>query len=128
MSLPRLSKLELMIMDALWTHGPSSIREIQDRFPDEDPQAYTTVQTMVNRLEAKKAVARMKKIGSAHIYDALLSRKLVQRRLIDEFISMFGGRPQPIMTRFIETGKLTLEDIQHAEKLVRDMARRGKKS
>src|ERR1700761_7833705 len=127
MSLPRLSKLELTIMDALWNHGPLSIREIQEQFPQGDPQAYTTVQTMVNRLEAKKAVARGKKIGGAHIYDALLSRKLVQRRLIDEFIAMFGGRAQPIMTRFIETGKLTLEDIQHAEKLVRDMAGKGKK-
>ena len=72
-------------------------------------------------------MARVKKIGGAHIYDALLSRKLVQRRLIDEFITMFGGRAQPIMTRFIETGKLTLEDIQRAEKLVRDMAGKGKK-
>jgi BlaI family penicillinase repressor len=127
MPMPRLTKLELTIMEALWTHGPSSIREIQERFPVDDAQAYTTVQTMVNRLETKKAVARVKKIGGAHIYEALLSRKIVQRHLIDEFVSMFGGRAQPIMTRFIETGKLTLEDIQRGEKLVRDMAAKGKK-
>ena len=127
MPMPRLTKLELTIMEALWTHGPSSIREIQERFPVDDAQAYTTVQTMVNRLETKKAVARVKKIGGAHIYEALLSRKIVQRHLIDEFVSMFGGRAQPIMTRFIETGKLTLEDIQRGEKLVRDMAAKGNK-
>jgi len=128
MGSPKLSRLELTILEALWTYGPSSIREIQERFPQDSPQAYTTVQTMVNRLEAKKAVVRIKKIGGAHIYDATLSRKVVQRRLIDDFLSIFGGRPQPIMARFIETGKLTLEDIQRAEKLVRNLASKAEKS
>ena len=89
MALPKLTRLELRIMDALWTHGPSSVREIQERFPEKNRPAYTTVQTMVYRLEAKKAIRRLKKIGNAHIFDALISRNAAQRRLIDELLCMF---------------------------------------
>ena len=112
MALPKLTKLELQIMDALWSHGASSVREIQERFPEKDRPAYTTVQTMVYRLEAKKAIRRVKKIGNAHIFDALISRSAAQRRLIDELLSFFGGRSQPVMAHLIESGKLTLEDVQ----------------
>lgn len=111
-----LSKLELRIMEALWTQGPSSIREIQQSFPEKDRPAYTTVQTMVYRLEAKKAVRRAKKISNAHIFAATLSRGAAQRRLIDDFLALFGGRTQPLMAHLIEAGKLTLDDIQEAEK------------
>ena len=124
---PKLSKLELKVMEALWGHGPSSIREIQERFPQKTRPAYTTVQTTVSRLETKKTIARVKKIGGAHIYDALVSRDLAQRRLIDDFLAMFGGRAQPIMAHFVEAGKLSLEDVQHAERHLRELAAQEEK-
>jgi predicted transcriptional regulator len=119
---PKLSKLELKIMEALWDHGSSSIREIQERFPQKARPAYTTVQTTVSRLEAKKAVGRVKKIGGAHIYDALVSRDSAQRRLVDEFLALFGGRAQPIMAHFVRAGKLTLDDVQRVERHLRELA------
>ena len=126
MAAPKLTRLELQIMEALWGLGPSSVREIQEAFPEKDRPAYTTVQTMVYRLEAKKAVRRVKKIGNAHIFDALISRGAAQRRLIDELLSLFGGRSQPIVARLIESGKLTLEDVKEAEKILRKLERRDK--
>ena len=125
MASPKLTRLELQIMDALWTHGASSVREIQERFPGKDRPAYTTVQTMVYRLEAKKAVRRVKKIGNAHIFEAAISRNAAQRRLIDELLSFFGGRSQPLMAHLIESGNLTLDDVKEAEQTLR---RLGKKS
>ena len=119
---PKLSKLELKIMEALWEFGASSIREIQERFPQKSRPAYTTVQTTVSRLEAKKAVGRIKKIGGAHIYDALVSRDSAQRRLVDEFLALFGGRAQPIMAHFVQAGKLTLDDVQRVERHLRALA------
>jgi predicted transcriptional regulator len=124
--LPKLTKLELQIMEALWGHGASSVREIQEAFPEKGRPAYTTVQTMVYRLEAKKAIRRVKKIGNAHIFDALISRGAAQRRLIDELLSLFGGRSQPIVAHLIESGKLTLEDVHEAEKTLRRLARQDK--
>ena len=124
---PKLSKLELKIMEALWEHGSSSIREIQERFPQKSRPAYTTVQTTVSRLEAKKAVGRVKKIGGAHIYDALVSRDSAQRRLVDEFLALFGGRAQPIMAHFVRAGKLSLDDVQHVERHLRELAAKGGK-
>ena len=126
MALPKLTKLELQIMDALWDHGASSVREIQERFPERDRPAYTTVQTMVYRLEAKKAVRRVKKIGNAHIFDALVSRAAAQRRLIDDLLGFFGGRTQPVMAHLIESGKLTLDDVKDAEQLLRKLARKDR--
>jgi BlaI family transcriptional regulator, penicillinase repressor len=123
---PRLTKLELQIMDALWDHGPSSVREIQERFPEKDRPAYTTVQTMVYRLETKKAIRRVKKIGNAYVFEALVSRGAAQRRLIDELLSFFGGRTQPVVAHLIETGKLTLDDLQEAERTLRKLARKDK--
>jgi len=115
MALPKLTRLELHIMDALWTHGASSVREIQERFAEKDRPAYTTVQTMVYRLEAKKAIRRVKKIGNAHIFEAAISRTAAQRRLIDDLLSFFGGRGQPVMAHLIESGNLTLDDVKEAE-------------
>jgi BlaI family penicillinase repressor len=124
---PKLSKLELQIMEALWGRGPLSIREIQEAFPEAGRPAYTTVQTMVYRLETKKALRRAKKISNAHIFEAMISRNVAQRRLVDEFLSLFGGRAQPVMAHLIEAGKLTLEDVQEAEKVLRELAKKGKK-
>jgi BlaI family transcriptional regulator, penicillinase repressor len=125
MASPKLTRLELQIMDALWTHGASSVREIQERFPEKDRPAYTTVQTMVYRLEAKKAIRRVRKIGNAHIFDAAISRDAAQRRLIDDLLSFFGGRSQPVMAHLIESGNLTLDDVKEAEQTLK---RLGKKS
>ena len=126
MGQPRLTKLELQIMEALWNHGAVSIREIQESFPEDNRPAYTTVQTTVYRLENKKAVRRVKKISNAHIFEATISRNSAQRRLIDELLSFFGGRSQPVMAHLIETGKLTLDDVQEAEKALRKLARKDK--
>jgi predicted transcriptional regulator len=126
MALPRLTKLELMVMDALWSRGASSVREIQEAFPEKDRPAYTTVQTMVYRLEAKKAIRRLKKIGNAHIFEAAISRNAAQRRLIDDLLSFFGGRSQPVVAHLVETGKLTLEDVQEAEQLIRKLSKKEK--
>ena len=126
MKLPKLSKLELLIMEALWTAGPSSVREIQESFPEKERPAYTTVQTMVYRLEGKKAIRRTKKIGNAHIFEALVSRTAAQRRLIDELLTFFGGRSQPVVAHLVETGKLTLEDVQEAEQMLRRLAKKEK--
>jgi len=125
-ALPKLTKLELQIMEALWGSGASSIREIQERFPERERPAYTTVQTMVYRLEAKRAVRRVKKIGNAHVFDALISRNAVQRRLVDELLGFFGGRTQPVMAHLIESGRLTIEDVREAEHTIRRLARKDK--
>jgi predicted transcriptional regulator len=116
--LPRLSKLELQIMEALWTRGTSSVREIQEHFPEKGRPAYTTVQTMVYRLETKGAIRRVKKIGNAHIFEAVVSRSSAQRRLIDELLAFFGGSSQPVVAHLIESGNLTLDDVREAEQLL----------
>jgi predicted transcriptional regulator len=115
-------------MDALWTRGASSVREIQETFPEKDRPAYTTVQTMVSRLEAKKAVRRIKKIGNAHIFEAVVTRTTAQRRLIDELLAFFGGRSQPVVAHLIESGNLTLDDVKEAERTLRQLARKEKSS
>ncbi|MGH6870107.1 MAG: BlaI/MecI/CopY family transcriptional regulator [Rhizomicrobium sp.] len=125
MAQPKLSKLELQIMEAFWTHGASSVREVQEHFPQARRPAYTTIQTMIYRMEAKKVLRRVKKISNAHIFEATISRNTAQRRLIDELLGLFGGRMQPVMAHLVETGKLTLEDLQLAEERLRDLA--GKK-
>src|ERR1700749_682108 len=109
MAPPRLSRLELRIMDALWnSSGPLSVREIQQHFPARGRPAYTTIQTTIGRFETKKAVSKVRKIGNAHIYAAAISRNAAQRRLVDELLALFGGRSQPVMTHLIESGNLTL--------------------
>ncbi|HLK67044.1 MAG TPA: BlaI/MecI/CopY family transcriptional regulator [Bryobacteraceae bacterium] len=119
MALPKLTKLEMQIMEALWNRGALSIREIQEAFPELGRPAYTTIQTTVYRLETKKALQRVKKISNAHIFEAVVSRHAAQNRLIDDVLALFGGRTQPVMAHLIESGKLTLEDVQEAEKTLR---------
>src|SRR5258708_24265229 len=116
MTPPKLSKLELQIMEALWTLGPCSVREIQESFPAKKRPAYTTVQTMVYRLEVKKALRRTKKIATAFIFEATVSRAAAQRKFIDDLLGLFGGRSRPIMAHLIESGSLTLDDVREAEK------------
>ena len=115
MALPKLTKLELQIMEALWSRGPCSVREIHETFPARKRPAYTTVQTMVYRLEVKKVLRRVKKIATANIFEAAVTREAAQRRLVDELLGLFGGRSRPIMAHLIESGNLTLDDIREAE-------------
>jgi len=125
MALPRLTRLEHQIMEALWNLGPTSIREIQETFPLKGRPAYTTIQTTVYRMEVKKAVRRVKKISNAHIFEASLSRDVVQRRLIDELLGFFGGRIQPVMAHLVESGKITLDDVHEAEQALRKATKKG---
>jgi predicted transcriptional regulator len=127
MRLPKLSKLEMRIMEVLWTAGPSAIREIQESFGPKNRPAYTTVQTMVYRLEAKKALRRFRKIGNAHIFEAVITRDAAKARLVDEFLSIFGGRMQPVMAQLIEAGNLTPKDMAEAERLLKDLGARKKR-
>ena len=122
----KFTKLELRIMQALWDRGAVSIREIQEAFPEQRRPAYTTVQTTVYRLEAKKAVRRVKKISNAHIFEAVVSRNAAQSRLIDDLLGLFGGRTQPIMAHLVESGKLTLEDVKEARNALRKLAKEDK--
>jgi predicted transcriptional regulator len=126
MSHPKLARLELQIMESLWTRGSASIREIQEDFPEKERPAYTTIQTTVYRLEVKKAVRRVRKVGNFHIFEAAVSRDSAQRRLIDDLLALFGGRTQPVMAHLIESGKLTLDDVREAEKTLRKLERKDK--
>ena len=126
MAEPKLSKLEFQIMEALWTQGEASSREIQETFPARRRPAYTTIQTTVYRLEAKNTVRRVKKVGNFHIFAAAVSRSAAQRRLIDDLLALFGGRTQPVMAHLIESGKLTLEDVKEAEKALRQLEKKDK--
>ena len=123
---PKLARLELQIMETLWTRGPVSIREIQEAFPEKGRPAYTTIQTTVYRLEGKKAVRRVKKVGNFHIFEAAVSRTAAQRKLIDDLLALFGGRTQPVMAHLIESGRLTLDDVKEAEKTLRQLERKEK--
>jgi predicted transcriptional regulator len=127
MASPALSKLELRIMQALWDRGPCSVREIQENFPAKKRPAYTTVQTIVYRLEAKGALRRAKKISNAHIFESTLSREATHGRLIDDLLGLFGGRSQPVMAHLIESGKLTLQDVKEAEKMLQDLSKKGER-
>jgi predicted transcriptional regulator len=124
MASPKLTKFELQIMEALWAHGPSSVREVLQSFPEPDRPAFTTVQTMIYRLETKKAVRRTKKIGNALIFEAIISRDVAQRRLVDDLLTLFGGRIRPLMSHLIEAGQLTLEDVEEARKMLRKSTRK----
>jgi len=123
-STPKLSKLEFQIMEVLWSRGESSIREIQDAFPEKRKPAYTTVQTTVYRLETKDVVRRIKKVGNFHIFSAAVSRDAAQHRLIDDLLALFGGRTQPVMAHLVESGKLSMEDIKQAEKALRKLSKK----
>lgn len=121
----RLSKLEYQIMEALWESAQLSIREIQEAIPARKTPAYTTVQTTVYRMEAKGLVRRAKKVGNFHVFEAVITRAAAQRRLIDDVLSYFGGRSQPLMAHLIESGKLSLQDVKEAEKLLKSHGRKG---
>lgn len=114
----KLTKFEMEIMDALWAIGSGSIREIHDQLPEKKRPAYTTVQTMIRRLEEKGAVVQTKQIGNAHIFEPAVSRDAAHRRLIDELLDLFGGSARPLMAHLAEAGKLTLEDVKELESLV----------
>src|SRR5438094_229724 len=126
MALPKLTKLELQIMETFWSRGACSIREIQEAFPEPARPAYTTVQTTVYRLERKRALRCAKRISNANIFEAAISRNDAQRRLIDDLLTFFGGRAKPVMAHLIDSGKLTLADVKEAEKDLRKLARKGR--
>jgi BlaI family penicillinase repressor len=127
MTQPKLSALELRIMNELWTRGPCSIREIHEAVVKRDRPAYTTVQTMVYRLEAKGALRRTRKIGNAHVFEATTTRASVQTKLLKELLGLFGGSAGPVMAHLVEMGKVSKEDIDEAQKLLREHAARGDK-
>jgi len=119
----KLTKLELQILEALWAHGKASVREILETFPEPRP-AYTTIQTTVFRLEKKKALRRLRKIGNAHIFEATVPRDVARRRFLDEILSFFGGRAQPMMAQLAEAGKLTREDVKELERTIEQLEQR----
>jgi predicted transcriptional regulator len=121
---PKLTKLELQVLEALWRKGACSIREIQETFPEPRP-AYTTVQTTVYRLERKKALRCVKRISNANIFEAAISRKEAQGRLIDDLLGLFGGRAKLVMAHLVESGDLTLDDVKEAEKALRKAPKKG---
>jgi BlaI family penicillinase repressor len=120
---PKLSKLEFKIMETLWARNECSIRDIQESFPAKKMPAYTTIQTTVYRMEAKGIVHRLKKVGNYHVFAPAISREAAQRRLMDDLLALFGGSGQPVMTHLIESGKLSLEDVKEAERLLRNLSK-----
>jgi predicted transcriptional regulator len=124
MASPKLSKLELKVMDALWKLGAASVREVQEHFPEKDRPAYTTVQTILYRLETKEAVRRTKKISNAHIFETVLTRKAVYRRAVNDLLGLFDGRAQPLVSHLIDSGQLTLADIDEARKTLRELSKK----
>lgn len=121
-----LTKPELQIMEVLWTRGVCSIREIHEALPPKGRPAFTTVQTVVYRLERKRALRCVKRISKANIVEAVISREDAQATLVDELLSLFGGRPKPVMARLVESGKLTLDDIREAEDALKQFTKKGK--
>src|SRR5215467_5231763 len=126
MRLPKLTPLELRIMETLWSKGPSSIRELLEAFPEKERLAYTTVQTVVYRLEAKKAIRRASKVSNAHIFEAVISRASAQHRMIDDLVALFGGKRLPIVTHLIESGQLTPEEVREARKALEEAGRQSR--
>jgi len=122
---PKLTKLELQIMETLWTRGEASIRETQEAFPAKGRPAYTTIQTTMYRLETKGVVRRVRRVGNFHIFAAAVSRDAAQRRLVDDLLALFGGRTQPVMAHLVDSGKLTLKDVKEAERALRRLERKG---
>jgi predicted transcriptional regulator len=126
MASARLTKLELQIMETFWTRGACSVREVQEAFPELGRPAYTTVQTTVYRLERKKALRCVKRISNANIFEAAISRKDAQKRLIDELLALLGGRGKLVMAHLVETGEISLQDVREAEKALRKSPRKDK--
>jgi BlaI family transcriptional regulator, penicillinase repressor len=126
MKLPRLTRLELQIMETFWKSGACSVREVQEAFPERKRPAYTTVQTTVYRLEDKNALRLVKRIGKAKVFEAAISRDQAQTRLIDDLLSLFGGQLKPVMARLVESGKFTADDVKDVEEMLRDHRRKEK--
>jgi BlaI family transcriptional regulator, penicillinase repressor len=127
MTARKLSRLELRIMEVLWSEGPASVRDVQQAFPEAERPAYTTVQTTMYRLEAKGTLRRVKKVGNAHIFEAAISRVAAHRRIVDDLLGLFGGRAQPLMTHLVESRKLTLADLREAEATLRRLSARERR-
>jgi len=123
---PKFTKLELQVLEALWEKGACSVREIQETFPEPGRPAYTTVQTVVYRLERKNALRCVKRISNANIFEAVISRRDAQRRFVDELLAVFGGRARLVMAHLVDSGDLTLEDIKEAGKTLRKPSRKDK--
>lgn len=122
---PKLSRLELQIMELLWSRGECCIRDIVDAFPARKKPAYTTIQTTVYRLAAKKALRQSRKVGNVHVFEPLIARSAAQRRLVDEFLGLFGGRALPLMTHLIESGRLSSDDLKEAQKAFQRLSKKG---
>ena len=120
---PKLSKLEFQIMETLWAKNECSIRDLQEAFPAKKRPAYTTVQTTVYRMEDKGIVRRTRKVGNFHVFSPAISREAAQRRLIDYMLALFGGQGRPVMTHLVETGKLSMDDVKEAERLLRNLSK-----
>lgn len=123
MSVPRLSKLELQVMEILWNRGELCVRDILEAMPPKKRPAYTTIQTIVHRLEVKQAIRRSRKIGNIHLFEPVVARNAAVHRLIDDFLSLIGGRTHPVMTHLIESGRMTLDDFREAEKAFKKLAK-----
>lgn len=123
----RLTKFEIQIMETLWSRGEASIREMQDAFPEKKRPGYTTVQKTVYRMEEKKVVRRVRKVGNFHMFAAVVSRDAAQRRLVDDLLAMFGGQSRPVVAHLIDAGKLTLEDVEFAETTLKQLRDEGKR-
>ena len=123
----RLTRLELRVMEALWATGPASIREVHDALPAQGRPAYTTVQTVIYRLETKRAVRRVKKIGNAHVFEASVSRTAAERRLLDDLLHAFGGRVQPVIAALVDAGQITSADLDDARARLRELERLAQK-
>jgi predicted transcriptional regulator len=122
----RLSRLELTVMDALWRVGPASVREVQEAVPRTRRPAYTTVQTIVYRLEGKGAVRRVKKIGNANVFEPAITRDAARSRLVDDLLGAFGGGVQPLMAHLVDTGRLTPGDLEQARRRLNDLSKASK--
>ena len=122
---PKLSKLELQIMELLWSRGECCVRDIVDAFPARKKPAYTTIQTTVYRLAAKKALRQSRKVGNVHVFEPLIARSAAQRRLVDDFLGLFGGRALPLMTHLIESGRLSSDDLKEAQKTFQRLSKKG---
>ena len=124
----RLTKFEIQLMETLWTRSEASIREMQEAFPEKKRPGYTTVQKMVYRMEEKKVLKRVRKVGNFHIFAPMVTREAVQRRLVDDLLAVFGGESRPVMAHLIGAGKLTLEDVEYAEKALKKIKKGEKES
>jgi BlaI family penicillinase repressor len=122
----RLTKFEIQIMETLWRQGEASIREMQEAFAEKKRPGYTTIQKMVYRMETKKVLRRVRKVGNFHMFAATVSRDAAQRRLVDDLLAIFGGDSRPVVAHLIGAGKLTLEDVEYAEKTLKELKKGGK--